>query len=131
MFQIKAEQDQTQRDESISEIIYRRYLASRGLSTDLAVASLELSLIERGLYDTFKVEVERRAGGPWNQEREDFLFIRSTVAEALQAIAPDAYRSREEALAALDMVERSQRLTVSDLVQRLTGKVILFFPGQR
>ena len=59
MFQIKAEQDQTQRDESISEIMYRRYLARRGLSTDPVVASLELSLIERGLYDAFQAEVEK------------------------------------------------------------------------
>ena len=123
MFNIKTEQDQQARGESISEIVYRRYLASRGLSTDPAVASLELSLIERGLYDGFQAEVEQRTGGPWTEEREDFLFIRSTVAEALQAVAPEAYRSREEALAALDMVERSQRLTVSDLVQRLVGYV--------
>ena len=123
MFQIKAEQDQAQRDESISEIMYRRYLASRGLSTDPVVASLELSLVERGLYDTFQAEVEKRVGRPWIEERDDYLFIRPTVAEALQAIAPKAYHSREEALAALDMVERGQRLTVSDLVERLVGYV--------
>ena len=123
MFNIKTEQDQQALDEGISEIMYRRYLASRGLSTDPAVASLELSLIERGLYDTFQTEVERRVGRPWWEEREDFLFIRSTVAEALQTIAPEAYHSRDEALAALDVVERSQRLTVSDLVQRLVDYV--------
>lgn len=123
MFNIKTEQDQQARDESISEIMYRRYLASRGLSTDPVVASLELSLIERGLYDGFQAEVEKRVGRPWTEEREDFLFIRPTVAEALQAVVPEAYRSREEALAALDMVEQSQRLTVSDLVQRLVGYV--------
>jgi hypothetical protein len=123
MFQIKAEQDQTQRDESISEIMYRRYLASRGLSTDPVVASLELSLIERGLYDAFQAEVEKRVNRPWTEERDDYLFIRSTVAEALQAVAPDAYHSRDEALAALEMVDRSQRLTVSDLAQRLVDYV--------
>lgn len=123
MFQIKAEQDQTQRDESISEITYRRYLASRGLSTDPVVASLELSLIERGLYDAFQAEVEKRAGRPWTEERDDYLFIRSTVAEALQAVAPEAYHSRDEALAALEMVGRSQRLTVSELAQRLVDYV--------
>ena len=123
MFQIKAEQDQTQRDESISEIMYRRYLASRGLSTDPVVASLELSLIERGLYDAFQAEVEKRVDRPWTEERDDYLFIRSTVAEALQAVAPDAYHSRDEALAALELVDRSQRLTVSDLAQRLVDYV--------
>lgn len=123
MFNIKTEEDQQAEGESISQIMYRRYLDSRGLSTDPAIASLELSLIERGLYDTFRSEVERRVGRPWPEEREDFLFIRSTVAEALQAVAPQAYRTREEALAALDMVERSQRLTVSDLVQRLVDYV--------
>lgn len=123
MFQIKAEQDQTQRDESISEITYRRYLASRGLSTDPVVASLELSLIERGLYDAFQAEVEKRVGRPWTEERDDYLFIRSTVAEALQAVAPEAYHSRDEALAALEMVGRSQRLTVSELAQRLVDYV--------
>jgi hypothetical protein len=123
MFNIKTEQDQQAQDESISEIMYRRYLASRGLSADPVVASLELSLIERGLYGAFLAEVEQRAGGPWIEEREDFLFIRPTVAEALQAVAPEAYRNRKEALAALDMVERSQRLTVSDLVRRLVGYV--------
>ena len=123
MFQIKAEQDQTQRDESISEIMYRRYLASRGLSTDPAVASLELSLIRRGLYDAFQTEVEKQVKRPWTEERDDYLFIRPTVAEALQTIAPEVYRSREEALDALDMVDRSQRLTVSDLAQRLVDYV--------
>ena len=123
MFQIKAEQDQTRRDESISEIMYRCYLASRGLSTDLMVASLELSLIERGLYDDFLAEVEKQVGRPWTEERDDYLFIRPTVAEALQAIAPEAYHSRDEALVALEMVDRSQRLTVSDLAQRLVDYV--------
>ncbi len=123
MFQIKAEQDQTQKDESISEIMYRRYLASRGLSTDPVVASLELSLIKRGLYEVFQVEVEKRVDSPWTEERDDYLFIRSTVAEALQAIAPEEYRSRDEALAALEMVSRGQRLTVSDLAQRLADYV--------
>ena len=110
MFNIKTEEDQQAEGESISQIMYRRYLDSRGLSTDPVVASLELSLIERELYDAFRSEVERRVGRPWPEEREDFLFIRSTVAGALQAVAPQAYRTREEALAALDMVERSQRL---------------------
>ncbi|MBM4467337.1 MAG: BREX system P-loop protein BrxC, partial [Chloroflexi bacterium] len=122
MFQIKAEQDQT-REESISEIMYRRYLDSRGLSTDPLVASLELSLIERGLYDAFQAEVEKRVGRSWSEERDDYLFIRSTVAEALQAVAPEAYHSRNEALAALEMVDRSQRLTVSDLAERLVDYV--------
>ncbi|MBN1936953.1 MAG: BREX system P-loop protein BrxC, partial [Anaerolineae bacterium] len=119
MFNIKTEEDQQAQGESISQIMYRRYLASRGLSLDPAVASLELSLIRRGLYDAFRAEVSARLDAPWEEERDDFLFIRPTVAEVLQAIAPDAYQSREEALAALDVVEGSQRLTVSDLVERL------------
>ena len=122
-FQIKAEQDLTNKDDSISEIMYRSYLVSRGLSKSLTVAGLELSLIERGLYDAFRAEVERRTGRPWAEEREDFLFIRPTVAEALQAVAPAAYRSREEALAALDLMQRSQGLSVSDLAARLTDHV--------
>ncbi|MBM4460583.1 MAG: BREX system P-loop protein BrxC [Chloroflexi bacterium] len=122
-FQIKAEQDLTAKDDSISEIMYRSYLASRGLSKNIAVASLELSLIERGLYDAFRAEVERRMGRPWAEEREDFLFIRATVAEALQTVAPAAYRSREEALAALDLLRASQQLSVSDLAARLTDYV--------
>jgi hypothetical protein len=123
MFNIKTEQDQTTKDESITEILYRRHLAERGLSTNPTVASLELSLIERGLYDAFRDEVERRRGNPWREEREDYLFIRSSVAEALQAVAPDAYHSREEALGALDMVDQSQRMTVSDLAGRLVDYV--------
>lgn len=119
MFNIKTEEDQQAQKEGISQILYRRYLASRSLSVDPVVAGLELSLIERGLYEAFRAEVERRMNRPWAEERDDFLFIRSSVAEALQAVAPQAYHSREEAMAALDMVERGQRLTVSDLVQRL------------
>jgi len=123
MFNIKTEQDQQTKDESISEILYRRHLAERGLSTDPMVASLELSLIDRGLYESFQAEVERRTGRAWVEEREDFLFVRSTVAEALQVIAPEAYRSRQEALDALEMVEQGQRLTVSDLAERLVDYV--------
>ncbi|MFQ5472307.1 MAG: hypothetical protein ACE5FA_05405 [Dehalococcoidia bacterium] len=61
MFNIKTEQDQTQKDESVSEILYRRHLASRGLSTDPVVASLELSLIERGLYGACRPALDRGA----------------------------------------------------------------------
>lgn len=122
-FQIKAEQDQTSKDESISEIMYRSYLVSRGLSKSPAVASLELSLIERGLYDAFQAEVLRRTGRAWTEEREDFLFIHSTVADALQVVAPTAYHNREEALAALDVLQGSQRLSVTDLAARLTDYV--------
>ena len=119
MFQIKAEEDQTKEGESISEIIYRRYLASRGLSTDPVVASLELSLIKRDLYEAFQAEVEKLTGGSWDSEREDYLFIRSTVAQALQAIAPDEYQTREEALGALEMVDHGHRLSPADLAERL------------
>lgn len=122
-FQIKAEQDLTNKDDSISEIMYRSYLVSRGLSKNITVAGLELSLIERGLYNAFVAEVGRRTGRPWAEEREDFLFIRPTVAEALQTVAPAAYHSREEALAALDLIGRSQQLTVSDLALRLADYV--------
>jgi len=123
MFNIKAEQDQHNPNEGISEIMYRRYLAFRGLSTVPEVASLEFSLIRRGLYQAFQEEVERKTGRPWSEERDDFLFIRSTVAEALQAIAPEAYPSQDEALAALQMVEHGQRLAVSDLAERLVHYV--------
>lgn len=123
MFNIKTKQDQRNQDDSISEIMYRQYLAERGLSTDPVVATLELSLIERGLYDAFQSEVMRRRGNPWNEEREDYLFIYPTVAEALQAVAPESYHSREEALQTLKLVENSQRLTVSDLAQRLVNYV--------
>ncbi len=123
MFNIKTEQDQTTRDESVSEILYRRHLAERGLSPNPAIASLELSLIERGLYERFRAEVEQRTGNPWREEREDYLFIRSTVADVLQVIAPQAYHSRAEALDALSMVEQSQQMTVSDLAGRLVDYV--------
>jgi hypothetical protein len=124
MFNIKTEQDQNNREgDSISRIMVRRYLASRGLSVDPAVASLELSLIERGLYDDFCAEVERRTERSWAEEREDFLFIRSTVADALQVVAPEAYPTREEALDAIDLVRSSKRLTVSDMVKRLLAYV--------
>ena len=120
MFNIKTEEDQHgSTSDSISQIIYRRYLASRGLSINPVVAHLELSLIERGLYAAFKAEVETRQGRPWEIEREDFLFIRATVTEALQAVAPAAYPTRADAEKALAFVEGAQRLAVSDLVQHL------------
>lgn len=123
MFNIKTEEDQQQAGDTISQILYRQTLSHRGLSPDPVVANLELSLLRRGLYDRFKAEVLRRLGHPWEEEREDFLFIRATVAEVLQTIAPDAYHSRAEAQAALDLVADAQRLTVSDLVQHLMGYV--------
>ena len=124
MFNIKTEEDQhAGNDDSISQIMYRRYLASRGLSINPVVAHLELALMERGLYEAFKAEVQARQGRPWEAEREDFLFIRATVAAALQAVAPQAYPTRAAAEQALTFVEEAQRLTVSDLVQRLMGYV--------
>jgi hypothetical protein len=60
MFQIKSHEDLLSKErESIAVILYRRYLASLGLSDDPWIGRLELMLRQRGLYDAFCAAIER------------------------------------------------------------------------
>ncbi len=123
MFNIKAEQDQVRQDEGVSQILYRAYLAHRGLSTEPGVARLEMELIERDLYQAFKGEVLNRTGNPWEEERDDVLFVESAVVEALQAVAPQRYTTREEARDAFRRAIEVPSLTIKDLARHLSEYV--------
>ena len=119
MLNIKAEQDQAQQDEGITQILHRVYLAHRGLSTDPSVARLELELIERDLYEAFKGEVLKQTGNPWEDERDDVFFVEPAVVAALQAVAPESYTTREEARDAFRRLREVPTLTIKDLTRQL------------
>jgi hypothetical protein len=123
MLNIKAEQDQAQQDEGITQILHRVYLAHRGLSTDPSVARLELELIERDLYEAFKGEVLKQTGNPWEDERDDVFFVESAVVAALQAVAPESYTTREEARDAFRRLREVPTLTIKDLTRQLGAYV--------
>jgi energy-coupling factor transporter ATP-binding protein EcfA2 len=103
-FQIKAEEDALNRD-SISEIMYRRFLAHRGLSRTLWVGTLELGLLRQGGYDAFCRAVAEREGQPWPAVREEALIIRDSVVRALCRALPRRYADEGAASRALDDIQ--------------------------
>jgi hypothetical protein len=122
VFQIKAEQDLINPD-SISEIMYRQYLASRNLSRDPWVGRLELGLIQQGVMDAFQAEIEKLERAPWEEVRQDYLIVRSSMVRALRTVMPDRYPTDADADKALDDLRAGLRIGPADLARELAAYV--------
>lgn len=122
MFQIKSEQDLINPD-SISEIMYRKYLEHRGLSRTPWVGRLELELIEMGCYDGFTTAVESRSDWRWEKARRRYLTVQSDIEQALCDVLPHKFASREEAAKALENIQNSLEMGPALLAEELAEYV--------
>lgn len=117
--QIKAEQDLINPD-SISEILYRKYLEYRGLSRDPWIGRFELFLMEEGIYEEFVKNVQEIEGKPWEEIRDNYLIVRSSIIEALKTTAPKRYKTDERAEKALEDVKAGMEMGPGVLARELT-----------
>lgn len=117
--QIKSEQDLINPD-SISEILYRRYLESRGFSRDPWIGRLELGLTSEGAYDAFKEKVQAIEGKPWEEIRDDYLIVRSSIVQALQAVLPNRYPTAQAADISLEDLKTGLRMGPGELARELS-----------
>lgn len=121
MFQIKSHEDLLSKErESIAVILYRRYLASLGLSDDPWIGQLELLLQHRGRYDDFCAAIQQEEGEPWHHVRRDFAMIRPSIVRAMRRVMPETYHSDDEASRALDDMRETLRLTPASLTEKLS-----------
>lgn len=123
MLQIKAEQDLINPD-SISEILYRRYLESRGFSRDPWIGRLELGLVREGVYETFKLKIQELENRAWEELRDDYLIVRSSIVQCLQAVQPERFKSESAADKALDDVRAGLTMGPSVLARELNEYLI-------
>ncbi len=122
VFQIKAEQDLINPD-SITEIMYRQYLHSRGLSKTPWIGRFELGLIEMGVFDDFRRKIAELEGLAWEDMRDEHLLVRASTVRALRRALPERYPTDEAADKALDDVRDHMRLAPADLARELAAYV--------
>lgn len=120
MFNIEA----NRRNASILETLYSQYLVQeRNLSDNIAVGRLELSLLRRGLYESFKKKIEKEVKEPWETVREDFSMVRAATAKALMAVDPKLYPDSKTAERAIDDLQSRENSSISDIAKELVAYV--------
>jgi len=120
MFNIEA----MKRSNSIAETMYSQYLAQeRGLSANLVVGRLELSLLRRNLYDRFKQSVSQEVGEAWERVRDDFTMVRAAAANALARLDKKLYPDAKSAEKAFDDLNAQGAPSISEMARELADYV--------
>src|SRR3990172_4250284 len=120
MFNIEA----MKRSNSIAETMYSQYLAQeRGLSSNLVVGRLELSLLRRGIYDRFKQQVSKEVGEAWETVRDDFTMVRAAAAKAFVKLDKQLYPDAKSAERALHDLNAQGAFSIADMAQELAAYV--------
>lgn len=86
----------------LAEIVYQAIVSDGGYARIPWVAEIERTLTQKGLYDTFREEVERASGLPWVEVREQPFVARPTIARALVAVDPVMWSDEEQTIRDLD-----------------------------
>jgi hypothetical protein len=120
-FQIDAVAIKGQQDD-ICNILYRQFLAHRGLSTDLKIALLiEEPLIERSALDVYRQAVRELAGRPWEDIRQRPMLYWDEIFEGLARTLPDRFKNAAAVQEAYDRT--SVQPTFQQLAKDLTAYV--------
>jgi len=95
LFEIKSQEDQMNRD-SITEILYRQFNKSLGLSEQVWIAELEKELIQGNKYEEFKNEIKKETEIEWKEFRTKTLRLKPILYKVLRKIYPQVYDSDEK-----------------------------------
>lgn len=82
-------------NQTITEIMYRLFLASLGYAKDLDLAELEIALEADGRLDEFKVAFEQVSGKPWDERKGVVAFALSEASAAMHVIQPEIYSDKD------------------------------------
>ena len=120
-FQIDAVAIKGQQDD-ICNLLYRQFLAHRGLSTDLRIALLiEEPLIERGCLDVYRQAIQELTGKIWEDVRQRPMLYWDEIFEALARTLPERFKNAAAAQEAYDRT--SVQPTFQQLARDLTAYV--------
>jgi hypothetical protein len=120
-FQIDAVAIKGQQDD-ICNLLYRQFLARRGLSTDLRIALLiEEPLIERGCLNVYGQAIQELTGKVWEDIRQRPMLYWDEIFEALARTLPERFKNAAAAQEAYDRT--SVQPTFQQLAKDLTAYV--------
>lgn len=105
----------------LAEIVYQAIVSDGGFARIPWVAEIERTLVQRGLYDAFRDEIQRATGLPWVEVREQPFVARPAIAKALVAVDPTTWSTEEGAIRDLDAQERIE-INASWLAGRLRSE---------
>ena len=81
-------------NQTITEIMYRLFLASLGYAKDLDLAELEIGLEADGRLSDFKRAFSEVAGKDWDDRKNMVAFALSEASAAMHAIQPSIYSDK-------------------------------------
>lgn len=82
-------------NQTITEIMYRLFLASLGYAKDLDLAELEIGLEVDDRLEEFKAAFSRIVGKDWDSRKNMVAFALSEASAAMHAIQPDIYSDKD------------------------------------
>jgi hypothetical protein len=115
-FEIKSKQT-LNNPNSVAEIMLSSFYESLGFSDAIYLARIEKRLSEKGRYEDFKSEYQRRYDQPWEEGRKEHEFNRKRIAEVMYRIG--MYSSAEEARDGIGDAYKFERITAESVAQEL------------